>query len=39
MKKMDTQFQTPTKIDYRTKINYNKESQETHKNTVKEEIL
>jgi hypothetical protein len=35
MKKMDTQFQTPTK----KKIDYPKESNETHKNTLKEEIL
>jgi hypothetical protein len=33
MKKMDTQFQIPTKI------NYAKEPKEAHKNTLKEEIL
>jgi hypothetical protein len=35
MKKTDTQIQTPTK----TKINYTKEPNEAHKNTMKEEIL
>jgi DNA-binding protein YbaB len=34
MKKMDNQIQTPTKM-----INYTKEPNETHKNTLKEEIL
>jgi hypothetical protein len=35
MKKMDTQFHTSTKI----KIDYPKELNEAHKNTLKEEIL
>jgi hypothetical protein len=34
MKKTDTQTQTD-----KTKINYTKEPNETHKNTLKEEIL
>jgi hypothetical protein len=34
MKKIDTQFQTPTK-----KINNDKEPNEAHKNKLKEEIL
>jgi hypothetical protein len=35
MKKMDTQFQTPAK----TKVNDAKESNDAHKNSLKEEIL